>query len=116
VIRCDIRQDAAVTAPFTPTLTLTLTASISEPSLSHSSPRDDHEYAESREFDLCHRFHALLNEEEDYPVEIEPRSASSLRACPTTLTDSMIQQLHDSLPDALKRTRERLGGRDGIPS
>jgi hypothetical protein len=44
----------------------------------------------------------FLDEEEDYPVEIEPDLHRAF-ARSTTLTDSMIQQF-DSLPDALKRT------------
>jgi hypothetical protein len=119
-IPCDVRQDA-VTAPLSPpTLTPTLTASKSEPNLSHSS------HLETTAKDMT-SFTSLTcdteldsirfsDEEEDYPVEIEPESPSMLRACPRLLTDTMIQQLHDSLPDALQMNKwERCFaiGRDG---
>jgi hypothetical protein len=115
---CGIRQDAVTVAPvMPPTPNLTLTASISEPNLSHSSPLASTKGMPSfatiaTEQDSMH----FLDEEEHYPVEIEPESASSLRTCPRLLTDSMIQQLHDSLPDALQTNKwERCFsiGRDG---
>jgi hypothetical protein len=115
----EIRQDAATAPLLPPTPTLTLTTSISEPNLSHSSPLATTKSMPSlasltctTEQDSVH----FSDEEEHYPVEIEPESASSLRACPRLLTDSMIQQLHDSLPDALQMNKwERCFsiGRDG---
>lgn len=114
-IPCDIRQDAA-TAPLPPP---TLTASISEPNLSHSSPIVTIKGATSPASLTCATEQVCMHfsvEEEHYPVEIETESASSLRTCPRLLTDSMIQQLHDSLPDALQMNKwERCFaiGRDG---
>jgi len=57
------------------------------------------------------------DEEERYPVDIEPESEADLRGCPRILTDGMIQQIHDEgLRDALKMHKwERCFaiGRDG---
>jgi hypothetical protein len=123
-IPCDIRQDAATAPLLPPKLTVsiskpTLIHSISEPILSHSSPLATTKGVTSfasltcaTEQDSMH----FSDEEEHYPVDIEPESASDLRTCPRLLTDSMIQQLHDSLPDALQMNKwERCFsiGRDG---
>ena len=119
-IPCEIRQDALAAPLLPPNPTLNLTASMSEPNLRHSSPLATTKSmpslasltCASTEQDSMH----FSDEEEHYPVEIEPESPSSLRTCPRLLTDSMIQQLHDTLPDALQMNKwERCFsiGRDG---
>lgn len=92
------------------------TVSLHVPTFSRSTPLTTSlaSFASAMEHDSIQ---SLDEVEEQYPVDMEPESASSLYACPRILTDSMIQQLHDEgLPDALQMNRwERCFaiGRDG---
>jgi hypothetical protein len=111
-IPCDIRQDAATAPLLPPNHTIPLTV----PTLIHSSPLATTKGVESFANLTCATEQDSADEEEHYLVDIEPESASSLRTCPRLLTESMIQQLHDSLPDALQMNKwERCFaiGRDG---